>query len=246
MAQAKTDPTRIDDPSKASSNWLSIVEDVFPRWRDRLGSSKDAKDELKALLCDPETRSAKRRVNASGEEIPSTSSFVDTWFWRDRARLLAVPDADGGGDHLVVEDSTDYVDVYLPDGHWEFYARVVDVERWERLSFPMIAASTPTPRKERKLAPKKKRRKTKQAPRAGAPEQHDWEEGKLFVMQEFKTRGNPLDKNNQTEGWKSISDVARLLIDHLEKLSKDGIGPEMSTARGKVSGWIKEFERKRS
>jgi hypothetical protein len=30
----------------ASSNWLLIVEDVFPRWRDRLGSSHEAVDEL--------------------------------------------------------------------------------------------------------------------------------------------------------------------------------------------------------
>jgi len=62
----------------------------------------------------------------------------------------------------------------------------------------------------RKLAPKKKRRKAKQAPRAGAPQRYDWEEGELFVMQELKTRGNPLDKNNQTEGWETISDVAKL------------------------------------
>ena len=97
----------------------------------------------------------------------------------------------------------------------------------------------------RKLAPKKKRRKAKQAPRAGAPEQHDWEEGKLFVMQELKTRGNPLDKNNQTEGWETISDVAKLLRKHLEKFSKDGVAPDLSTARGKVSDWIKKFERAR-
>ena len=98
----------------------------------------------------------------------------------------------------------------------------------------------------RKSTLKKKRRKTKGASRAGAPEEHDWEEGKLFVMQELKTRGNPLDKNNQTKGWRTISDVAKLLIDHLEELSKDGVGPDMSTARGKVSDWIEEFERKRS
>jgi len=98
----------------------------------------------------------------------------------------------------------------------------------------------------RKSTLKKKRRKTKGASRAGAPEEHDWEEGKLFVMQELKTRGNPIDKNNQTKGWRTISDVAKLLIDHLEELSKDGVGPDMSTARGKVSDWIEEFERKRS
>lgn len=98
----------------------------------------------------------------------------------------------------------------------------------------------------RKSGLEKKRRKAKQVSRAGAPERHDWEEGELFVMQELKTRGSPLDKNNQTEGWKTISDVARLLIKHLEKLSKDGIGPDESTARGYASRWITKFKRKRN
>jgi hypothetical protein len=134
------------NPSKAVSNWLSIVEDVFPRWRDRLGSSKDAKDELNALLCDRETRSAKRRVNASGEEIPGTPSFEDSWFWQDQGRLLLVPDADGGVDHLAVDytDSADvYWDVYSPGWHWEFYVRRLDVERWEGAYFPITASSPP-------------------------------------------------------------------------------------------------------
>jgi len=97
----------------------------------------------------------------------------------------------------------------------------------------------------RKSTLKKKRRRTKGASRAGAPEEHDWEEARLFVMQELKARGNPLDKNNQTKGWRTISDVAKLLIDHLENFS-GGVGPNMSTARGYASRWIKEFERERT
>jgi hypothetical protein len=100
----------------------------------------------------------------------------------------------------------------------------------------------------RKPTPKRKRRKANQASRAGAPEEHDWEEGKLFVMQELKTRGNPLDKNNQTKGWKTITDVAKLVIDHLVKLSKEEgyEGPDLSTARGRVADWIEEFKSKRN
>src|SRR5215471_1189138 len=115
---------------------------------------------------------------------------------------------------------------------------VFERERGGRLSTPQrLSPKTP--------APKKKRSKAKQASRAGAPEQHDWEEGKLFVMQELKTRGNPLDKSDQTKGWKTISDVAKLVIDHLKKISKDKDyeGSDPSTARGRVSGWIKEFVR---
>jgi hypothetical protein len=129
-----------------SSDWLSIVKDVFPRWCDHLGSSEDARGELYALLCDRKTQSAKHKVDASGEEIPGTSSFLDAGFWQERASLLLTPDADGGVGHLAV-DYTDPADIYLPDGHWEFYVRRLDVERWERLYFPMTAAPLPPPRK---------------------------------------------------------------------------------------------------
>jgi hypothetical protein len=147
----------VDNPSKAgSSNWLSL-EDVFQRWHNRLGSSKDAKDALEALLCDPETRSANHKVDASGEEISGTSGFLNAGFWP--GRLLLKPDADGGADHLAVDyaDSADvYLDVYFPDGHWEFFVRRTDVERWERLYFPTTATPAPSkvPGRWRKPGPK--------------------------------------------------------------------------------------------
>ena len=235
MAQAKSDPTRIDDPSKTEpSPWLSIVDDLFGRWRPRLESNRETIGELEALLSHPETRSA--YVSASGELW-----ILDGEFWRNTAHLEVVPDADGVGDRLEVRRPT-YVN---GDGPFSdspggtFLVRRIDVEHWE-------AALPTAPTKERKPVPKKKRRKAKQASRSGAPEQHDWEEGELFAKRELKTRGNPLDKKNQTNGWKSISDVARLVIDHLEELSEDGVGPDMSTTRGKVSDWIKEFERERN
>jgi hypothetical protein len=165
MARAKTNPTRIDDTaSKASSNWVLIVEELFPQWRDRLGSSKDAKDELDALLYDPETRSAIHKVDASGKEIPGTASYPGNGFWQDR--LLLIPDPGGGADHLAV----DYPDsIYLPDGDWRGFVSRLSVERWERL-YPELAAppppppaaASPAPGKKRTL--KKKRRKAKSAP----------------------------------------------------------------------------------
>jgi hypothetical protein len=101
MAEAKTDPTDDLPPKTGPSNWLLIVEDLFPAWRNRFGSSKDAKVELTALLCDSETRSRKYHVDASGKEIPGTSSYPDAEYWQDRLKL--VPDADGGHDHLVID-----------------------------------------------------------------------------------------------------------------------------------------------
>ena len=233
---SQNNPSKTEQPSPG----LSIVDYVFPRWRDRVRLSQEAADKLEALLRNRETRST--FVSAGGELWP-----LDGEFWRDMAHPEVVPDADGVGDRLEVRRPT-YVN---GDGPFSdspggtFLVRALDVTRWESL-YPELAAPPPAPSKERKPAPKKKRRKAKQASRSGAPEQHDWEEGKLFVMQELKSRGSPLDKNNQTKGWKTISDVARLVIDHLEKLSDDGVGPDMSTTRGKVSDWIKEFERGRN
>jgi hypothetical protein len=57
-----------------------------------------------------------------------------------------MPDADGVGDHLGI-NYTDYADIYLPDGYWEFSVRRLDVERWERL-YPALAEPPPAPTKE--------------------------------------------------------------------------------------------------
>ena len=146
MAEADTDPTRSDDAaSKASSPWL-LLDDVFQRWRVRLKSSHEAKGELEALLRDRDTRSRIRRVDTGGEEISDTT-FLNALFWQDHGALLSVvPDADGVGDHLGI-DYTDYADIYWddysPGWRWEFSVRRLDVERHERLYFPMMAASPP-------------------------------------------------------------------------------------------------------
>ena len=130
MAQAKTDPTRIDD--------LDDLKDVWQQWRARLGLSHEVAEKLEALLRNRETRSA--FVSASGELWP-----LDGEFWRDMARLEVVPDADGVGDRLEVRRPT-YVN---GDGPFSdspggtFLVRRSDAERSEGLYFPMTAAPPP-------------------------------------------------------------------------------------------------------
>jgi hypothetical protein len=143
MAEAKTDSTRINEAAwKASSNWL-LLEDVFQRWRARLGLGQEAVEEVYALLCNRETRSQKWRVDTSGEEIPNTLSFLNAQFWQERPCLSVVPDADGVGDRLGI-DYMDYVDVYsLPNERMAFSVRRLDVERWEG-SHPELAAPPST------------------------------------------------------------------------------------------------------
>ena len=222
MATAKTDPTPTHDTaSKASSNWLSIVKDVFPRWRDRLGSAEDAKAQLEALLCDPETRSANHKVDASGEEIPNTSGFLNAEFWPDR--LLWKPDADGGDDHLVVDytDSADvYLDVYFPDGHWEFFVRRTDVERWERLYFPTTATPAPSkvPGRWRKPGPK--------------PD-FDWEaiEAKCHELMDDNGDFTPDDPD-----WDCQARLETALMNFCQKTWRRE--PGGSTLRDKLPGWL--------
>ncbi len=123
--------------------WLSIVEDVFPVWRDRRGSSEDARVDLYALLRDRDTRSAKRRVDANGKEIPGTVRFLDADFWLDPLSLE--PDPDCGDDRLAVDysDHEDiYWDHYSPGWRWEFLVWRTDVERWDRRHATTAAASS--------------------------------------------------------------------------------------------------------
>jgi hypothetical protein len=142
MAKAKTDSTPIDDlgdlpktPSKTEpSPWLLIVEDVFPRWRDRLGPSEDAKDKLYDLLFDRGTRAAIQYTSASGE---ITRDIQHAEFWRDRLELDT--DADGV-DHLWV-NYRPYVheDRTLSGWNRDFVVRRSDVERWEDLHPWLVA-----------------------------------------------------------------------------------------------------------
>jgi hypothetical protein len=134
-------------PSKsASAGWVSIL-DVFSQWRDRLGSDEDAKDALETFLRDGKTRSAKRWVDAAGEEISGPFSILNTWFWQELAHLELATDANGV-DHLVV-NHTDPADIYLehqfPGGHWEYLVRRIDVERWQGLYWALAAPSPPPP-----------------------------------------------------------------------------------------------------
>jgi hypothetical protein len=142
MAQAKSDPTPIDDTASkaASSDWLSIVDDIFPRC-NRLGSSETAKAKLRALFDDPETRLRIRRVDASGKEVSDTRRSVGVEFCQ--RYLSVVSDPDRGDDQMAVDYGEPSADYYTPGGRWVLEVRRRDVERWERLH-PELAAPPST------------------------------------------------------------------------------------------------------
>jgi hypothetical protein len=232
MAEAKTDPTDDLPPKTGLSGWRLIVEDLFPAWCDRLGSSEDARDETYALLCDRETRSAKYRVDASGKEIPGTFSSLGPWFWP--GRLLLEPDADGGVDRLVV-DYMDYVDAYsVPGERMEFLVRHLDVERWERL-YPELAAPPPAPSKEPTSVPttlsEELSNKLRQKP--GPKPDFNWGkiEGKCYDLMDHHGDFTPDDPD-----WDCQARLEEALMKFCQET--EGRQPAPSTLREKLPGWL--------
>jgi hypothetical protein len=76
----------------------------------------------------------------------------------------------------------------------------------------------------------------------GRPEEHDWEEGKLYFFNLVKERGDPTKQENQTEDWHSKTDAAKVVASHLGKHA-GGHEPDISTARRKIASWLGELRR---
>ncbi len=85
--------------------------------------------------------------------------------------------------------------------------------------------------------------KPKKAVRVGPSEKYDWEDAKLFMLQELGARGDFQDPQNKVPGWKSQNDLANLIIEHLEKHHEvgPGNGPSISGVKGKLKDWLKEW-----
>jgi hypothetical protein len=129
-ARAKRNPTS-NPPKIGPPKWLSL-EEVFQRWRARLGSSEEAKDELYNLLCSRDCRSLIKHVDADGNEA---YDGLDYQFWRNTAHLVVTWDVADGVDHIAVTYA-------LLDGTTEFLVLAESVERWV---LPPIAAPLPPP-----------------------------------------------------------------------------------------------------
>lgn len=51
------------------------------------------------------------------------------------------------------------------------------------------------------------------AAKVGHPEEYDWDEAERVALAALAKRGDPTRPENREEGWRSISDIARLLQD---------------------------------
>jgi hypothetical protein len=240
---AETDPTRIDDPPKASSDWLLIVKDVFPQWRDRLESSWDAADEVYYLLRDSETVSAKCRVDASGKEIPDTAKFLYAEDWQDRRdNLLLEPDPDGGARTLkILDDEYIHPGDKLPGERTEFYVQRLDRDRWER-RYPTLAAPPPAPSKEPILAPapsEELNNKPRQKP-GPKPDLEWWEkiETKCYELMDHNGDFTPDDPE-----WDCQARLEKALMDFCQPFGRE---PGGSTLREKLPGWLSAWHKRKT
>jgi hypothetical protein len=140
MAEAAQGYTSTDwiDPSKIGApNWLPL-EDAFQQMLVRAGSGELAADDLYAWLRSRDWLSVELRVNADGRK---TCRRLTADFWRDIARLEAVPDADAV-DRLKIH-FPDLVDPSsLFDWHTSFWGRAAEFARELERLYPAILYPT--------------------------------------------------------------------------------------------------------
>jgi hypothetical protein len=204
----------------ASSIWLSIRENVFAQWYDHLGSSEAARSKLEALLRDPETRSAKQRISASGEV---TRDLLPTHFWEDSASLWVLTNVDDGIDYLEIH-WPDYEDIY--HGRSEFLVRRADVERWERLH-PVLAALPPAPSKE----------KAKPGPKPD----FDWEKIEAKCHDLMDENGDFMPDDPE---WDCQARLEEALMNFCDDTWKRE--PSESTLRAKLPGWLSAWRKRKT
>jgi hypothetical protein len=77
-------------------------------------------------------------------------------------------------------------------------------------------------------------------PKRGNPGKHDWIEGKAFAHCVMDERGDPTDPDDQVRGWKTVSDLARLIAAHLSKGNPDqepDLGLTCEKAKTFIDSW---------
>lgn len=105
-----------------------------------------------------------------------------------------------------------------------------------------LARPSTQARQQAKSAETQRQRKKKASPNkpGGRPNEHDWEEAGLFALKLLSERGDPTIERNQVEGWKSKTDLANAVLEHLKS------SPDLSTVRRKVPVWLAEFQKSQS
>jgi hypothetical protein len=73
--------------------------------------------------------------------------------------------------------------------------------------------------------------------RVGAPQKHDWEEGRLYAEKIFEERGDFYDIQNRQDDWRTEMDLVRAVITHMSALN-NGKEPGLSSTKKLVSGVI--------
>ncbi|PDT69229.1 hypothetical protein CO683_14795 [Bradyrhizobium ottawaense] len=78
------------------------------------------------------------------------------------------------------------------------------------------------------------------APKVGRPDEYDWDEAERIAWAALEERGDPTRPENQEAGWRSISDVARLLQ---ENAAEGDRIPAFSVARSRAKVLLQRKQR---
>jgi hypothetical protein len=74
--------------------------------------------------------------------------------------------------------------------------------------------------------------------RRGRPSLHDWDEARHYAEKIYAERGDFADVQNQCPGWRTATDFAHLIMEHMSRLN-DRYEPPFSSAKSFVSGFLK-------
>jgi hypothetical protein len=81
----------------------------------------------------------------------------------------------------------------------------------------------------------------------GPKQKYDWVEGKQYAVKLFAERGDFESEPNQVHGWKSQTDLVKLVQAHLKEDDArardvpEGNEPGLSTTKGYVAKWLAEW-----
>jgi hypothetical protein len=119
--------------------------------------------------------------------------------------------------HLVYHD--DPIGQRGLNWYWPIELNEADFDHWLDRNAPQVKPPAP------------------HAEPGGRPEEHDWEEARLYALKLLSERGDPTNEADQVKGWKSKTDLAKAVLNHLKT------DPDLSTVRGKVPEWLAEFHK---
>jgi hypothetical protein len=227
-------------------DWRRPSFDDIPWYEDRLAAASRFDTTITRIataFAEGEIAVIFDTVDADG--VPSRGrvpSHYWTWFEKESWRSQFI----NGRHEVIFIDGREEILVAGDDDapRWLFVRRT-DLERFikstealkESAASAMASNKQETPRPLPPFVTKMLQPPSElvQQSRPGRKPTHDWSEAKLYFEELWNKRGDPNDDQNKQDDWKSDSDVARHVLDHLvQHAPPDAEPPDLSTVRRRL------------